>query len=326
MKALVLNSFGTAPVLQTVDKPVAQAGQVLIKLKGSGLNPLDVKIMAGEGKHAQTQVPAILGIDGSGIVEAVGEGVTNFKPGDEVYGMLGGVGGHPGTQAEYIAADARLLARKPTNLSFQDAAAVPLIFITAWEGLVDHAQVQKGQQVLIHGGAGGVGHIAIQIAKARGAEVFATVRASQFDLIKSYGAIPIDYTVTTVEAYVKEYTNGEGFDVIFDTVGGQTLDDSFTAVKNYGRVVTIIGRGTHNLAPLALRAGSYSGVFTLLPLLTGKNRAHHGEIMQQATALIEAGLVKPIVSSSVFSLETAMEAYEEFKNKKEKGKVVIAIN
>ena len=326
MKALVLNSFGAAPVLQTIDKPVAQAGQVLIKIKGSGLNPLDMKIMAGEAKHAQTKLPAIVGVDGSGIVEAVGEGVTNFKPGDEVYGMIGGVGGNQGTQAEFIAADARLLALKPKNLSFHEAAAVPLIFITAWEGIVDHAKVQKGQKVLIHGGAGGVGHIAVQIAKARGAEVFATVRKPQFDLIKSYGATPIDYTETTVEAYVKEYTGGEGFDVILDNVGGQTLDDSFNAVKNYGHVVTIIGRGTHNLGPLALRAGSYSGVFTLLPLLTGKGRAHHGEIMQQATELIEAGLVKPIVSPAVFDLATAAEAYNEFKNNKEKGKVVIDID
>jgi NADPH2:quinone reductase len=326
MKALVLNNFGVAPVLQTVDTPVPQAGQVLVKIKGSGLNPLDVKIMAGEAKHAQTTLPAILGVDGSGIVEAVGEGVTSFKPGDEVYGLVGGVGGNQGTQAEYLAADARLLALKPKNLSFHEAAAVPLIFITAWEGLVDHANVQKGQKVLIHGGAGGVGHIAVQIAKARGAEVFATVRKSQFDLIKSYGATPIDYTETKVEDYVKEYTGGEGFDVIFDNVGGQTLDDSFTAIKNYGHVVTIIGRGTHNLAPLALRAGSYSGVFTLIPLITGKNRAHHGDIMRQATELIEAGVVKPIVSPAVYSLATAMDAYNEFKNNKEKGKVVIDIN
>src|ERR1700750_517909 len=108
MKAVVLNSFGEAPVLQTVDTPVPQAGQVLIKLKASGVNPLDVKIMAGEGKHAQVTLPAIIGLDGAGIVEAVGEGVTGFKPGDAVYGMMGGVGSNPGTQAEYIAADARL--------------------------------------------------------------------------------------------------------------------------------------------------------------------------------------------------------------------------
>lgn len=324
MKALVLQRFGTAPVLQTVDKPVPQAGQVLVKIKASGLNPLDVKIMAGEAKHAQVQLPAIIGVDGSGIVEAVGEGVTQFKPGDEVYGMVGGVGGHSGTQAEYVAADARLLAHKPANLTFHEAAAVPLVFITAWEGLVDQANVQAGQKVLIHGGAGGVGHMAVQIARARGAEVFATVRASQFDLMKSYGATPIDYTTTAVEAYVKEHTQGEGFDVILDNVGGQTLDDSFTAVKHYGKVVTIIGRGTHNLGPLALRAGSYAGVFTLLPLLTGKNRAHHGYILQQAAKLIAAGQVKPIVSASVYSLETAAAAYEAFKNSKQK--VVIDIN
>ncbi|MBO9203904.1 MULTISPECIES: zinc-dependent alcohol dehydrogenase family protein [Niastella] len=326
MKALVLNSFGSAPVLQTVDKPVPHAGQVLIKVKASGLNPLDVKIMTGQAGHAQAKLPAILGVDVSGIVAAVGEGVSNVKPGDEVYGMAGGVGNNPGSQAEYMTVDARLLALKPTNLSFHEAAAVPLIFITAWEGLVDRVNVQQGQRVLVHGGAGGVGHIAVQIAKARGAEVFATVRKPQFDQIKRYGAVPIDYTATTVEEYVNEYTGGKGFDVVMDNVGGTTLDDSFNGVKQYGHVVSIIGRGTHSLAPLALRGATYSTVFTLIPLLFDNGRAHHGEILQQATKLIEAGLVKPDVSPAVYSLETATAAYEELKGKTGKGKVVIDVN
>ncbi len=147
-----------------------------------------------------------MGIDVSGVVETVGDGVTAFKPGDEVFGMIGGVGENPGSLAEYVAADSRLLALKPGDLSFHEAAAVPLIFITAWEALVDRANVRKGQKVLIHGGAGGVGHIAVQIAKARGADVFATVSKRHFDRIKDYGAVPIDYAATPLEEYVDEYT------------------------------------------------------------------------------------------------------------------------
>jgi len=326
MKALVLNSYGSALELQNVEKPVPVPGQVLVKVKSSGLNPLDLKIMAGQAGHAQTKLPAILGIDVSGIVEAVGEGVTSFKPGDEVYGMVGGVGNNQGSLAEYVAADVNLLALKPNNISFHTAAAVPLIFITAWEAMVDRANVHEGQKVMIHGGAGGVGHIAIQIARARGAEVFATVREHQFDLIKNYGAVPIDFSVTSFNTYVDVYTNGEGFDVILDNVGGKTLDDSFHAVKRYtGHVVSILGWGSHSLAPLSFRGATYSGVFTLYPLLSGNNRPHHREILQQATELIKANLVQPAVSPSLYNLETTMNAYQEIEQGSKKGKVVIDV-
>ena len=327
MKALVLSSYGAALALQDVEKPVPAAGQVLVKVKSAGLNPLDLKIMAGKAGHAQTMLPAVLGIDVSGVVEAVGKDVSTFKPGDEVFGMIGGVGNNPGSLAEYVAVDARVLALKPVNLSFHDAAAVPLIFITAWEALVDRANVRAGQKVLIHGAAGGVGHIAVQIARARGAEVFATVREYNFDRIKGYGAVPIDYMVKSSEAYVNEYTAGEGFDVILDNVGGNTLDDSFQAVKRYtGHVVSILGWGTHSLAPLSFRGATYSGVFTLYPLLSGEGRSHQGEIMKHAAVLIETGKVKPTVSLSVYRLETAMDAYKEVEAGAVNGKVVIDVS
>ena len=242
MKALVLDSFNTPYKIREIDKPVAGKGQVLIKIKASGVNPLDMKIKKGQAAHAQVKLPAILGIDMAGIVETVGEDITAFKPGDEVYGMTGGVGGVPGSLAEYAAVDANLLAIKPKNLSMREAAALPLIFITAWEGLVDRANVLEGKTVLVHGGAGGVGHIAIQIAKAKRATVFSTVDPSKYELIKNYGAVPIDYTSLTVEEYIQKYTNGEGFDIVFDTLGGATLDASFKSVKQYtGHVISILG-------------------------------------------------------------------------------------
>ena len=327
MKALVLNDYGADLQLREIEKPVAVAGQVLVRVKSGGLNPLDIKIMAGQAGHAQTKLPAILGIDVSGVVEVVGQGVTAFKPGDEVFGMIGGVGSNPGSLAEYVAADAQLLAHKPRNLSFHEAAAVPLIFITAWEALIDRAGIRQGQKVLIHGGAGGVGHVAVQIARARGADVYATVSKRHFDTIKDYGAVPIDYAATSLEEYVDKYTGGEGFDVILDNVGGKTLDDSFRAVKRYtGHVVSILGWGTHSLAPLSFRGATYSGVFTLYPLLSGTGRSHQGEILKHASRLIEAKQVTPAVSPSVYTLETAMDAYREVKAGAVKGKVVVDVS
>ena len=213
---------------------------MLVKIKASGVNPLDLKIREGNAGHAKTKLPAVLGIDMAGVIEAVGEGVTSFKPGDEVFGMTGGIGGIQGSLAEYAAVDTELLALKPAKISFKEAAALPLTFITAWEGLVDRAKVSAGQTVLVHGGAGGVGNMAVQLANSFGAKVYATGSASQAEIIKSYDAIPIDYATETVNDYVNNHTAGEGFDIVFDTIGGATLDASFEAVKIYtGHVLSI---------------------------------------------------------------------------------------
>ncbi|MFD1605438.1 zinc-dependent alcohol dehydrogenase family protein [Flavobacterium artemisiae] len=326
MKALVLENFGEKYTLSDIKKPSIEKGEVLVKIKASGINPLDLKIKEGQAAHAQVSLPAIPGIDLAGIVEAVGEGVANFKIGDEVYGMTGGVGGVQGSLAEYAAVDADLLALKPKNLSFKEAAALPLIFITAWEGLIDRANVNAGHNVLIQGGAGGVGHIASQIAIAKGANVFAAVSPAHIELIKKYGATPIDYTISTPDDYILEHTNGEGFDIIYDTVGGAALDNSFKAAKQYkGHVISILGWGNHSLAPLSFRGATYSGVFTLYPLISGKNRKEHGQILKEATQLVEAGKVIPIVDAKNYTFETIEEAYNAITNGTAKGKVVITI-
>lgn len=325
MKAQILTEFNTPYQLQDIKKPVAGKGEVLVKIVASGINPLDLKIQAGQAAHAKAVLPAILGIDMAGIVEAVGEGVTGFKIGDEVYGMTGGIAGVQGSLAEYAAVDADLLALKPSNLIMKEAAALPLIFITAWEGLVDRAKVSKDKTVLIQGGAGGVGHIAVQIAKAFGAKVFATVSPKDFDLIKSYGATPIDYN-TPVEEYVQQYTGGEGFDIVLDTVGGAVLDASFKAAKQYtGHVASILGWGNHALAPLSFRGATYSGVFTLYPLISGKNRKQHGDILRQATELVENKGLKPILDQANYTLETVQDAYNAITGGKTKGKVVVSV-
>jgi NADPH:quinone reductase len=302
MRAYVVEQAGGAFVERELARPVPQVGQVLVRVQASGVNPLDTKIRAGKAGHAQQSLPAVLGLDMAGVVEEAGDGVTGFRPGDEVYGMVGGVGGLQGTLAEYVEADARLLARKPKTLSMREAAALPLVTITAWEGIVDRAKVEAGQRVLVHAGAGGVGHIAVQLAKARGAEVYATVSAEKRGLVEEFGATAIDYRTMTPEEYVAKHTGGEGFDVVYDTVGGATIDVSFATVKRYtGHAVSCLGWDTHSLAPLSFRGATYSGVFTLLPLLTGYGRAHHGEILREAAGLVDAGKLRPLMNEERFT-------------------------
>ncbi len=293
-----------------VPDPVAMAGEVLVRVRASGVNPLDTKIRAGQAAHAKQPLPAVLGLDMAGVVEDVGEGVIGFKRGDEVYGMTGGVGGLQGSLAEFVAADANLLAHKPMSLSMREAAALPLSTITAWEGLVDRAGVHAGQTVLIHAGAGGVGHVAVQIAHALGARVFATVSADKTEIATRFGATAIDYKALSVEEYLARYTGGAGFDVVYDTVGGKTLDDSFASVCQYtGHVLSCLGWGSHSLAPLSFRGATYSGVFTLFPLITGKGRAHHGEILAAAAKLADEGKLKPLLSTERFDASTIGQAH-----------------
>lgn len=326
MSAAILVAEGQPLQIARIPVPGLSSGQVRVRVRAAGLNPLDTKIRAGKAGHAKHPLPAVLGIDVAGRVDAVGDGVEGFAPGDAVYGMTGGIGGVQGALAQYAIVDARLLAHAPAGFSAREAAATPLVFITAWEGLVDRARVGPGKRVLVHGGAGGVGHMAIQIARAFEARVYATGSASQAEYIEGLGATFIDYRSTTVDAYVERHTGGQGFDVIFDTVGGTTLDDSFRAVRIYhGHVVSALGWGTHSIAPLSFRAGTYSGVFTLLPLLTGMDRSHHGNIMREATRLADAGLLQVRLDPNRFALEAAEEAYQYLESGDAVGKVVVDV-
>jgi NADPH:quinone reductase-like Zn-dependent oxidoreductase len=239
--------------------------------------------------------------------------------------MVGGVGGHQGTLAEKIVVDADLLAPKPRNLTMPEAAALPLSVITAWEGLVDRAKVSAGQIVLIHAGAGGVGHVAVQIALVFGAKVYATVSPEKSDIVKRFGAIPIDYRSMSVDGYVAQATGGEGFDIVYDTVGGPTLDASFLAVKQYtGHVLSCLGWGTYSLAPLSFRSATYSGVFTLHPLISGQGRAHHGEILKHAAEIAEQGKLVPLLADRRYSPDHLADAYARIKAGS-LGKVVITM-
>jgi NADPH:quinone reductase-like Zn-dependent oxidoreductase len=325
MRAAILDGAKQPFRLASIPRPKPARGEVLVRIAASAVNPLDTKIRAGVAAHARHPFPAILGIDLAGTVTAVGPEVTAFREGDEVFGMTGGVGGVQGSLAEYAAVDAALLARKPQNVGMREAAALPLIFITAWEGLVDRAGVRSGQNVLVHGGAGGVGHVAVQLALSVGARVFATGSAESLSYIRELGATPIDYAATTVEQYVAEHTDRKGFDLVYDNVGGATLDASFNAITRFGHVVSALGWGTHALAPLSFRGGTYSGVFTLLPLLTGEGRAHHGEILREAAKLVEVGKLRPRLDPRRFDLSNVDAAHAAIEDRSAKGKILVDV-
>jgi NADPH:quinone reductase-like Zn-dependent oxidoreductase len=326
MRAQVLVAPGEPLRLSELPVPAPGPGEVLVRIAAAGLNPLDTKIALGEAAHAQVEAPAVLGLDAAGTVVATGPGVSGFDVGDAVFGMIGGVGGVQGSLAEYAAVDADLLAHKPSAWSMAEAAAVPLGFITAWEGLVDRARVGDGDTVLVHGGAGGVGHLAVQLAAARGARVWATGRQGQAEVLRALGAVPIDFERSTVEDYVDEHTGGQGFDVVLDTLGGANLDRSFTAVKRYtGHVVSSLGWGDHSLAPLSFRGATYSGVFTLLPLLTGEGRSAHGRILEAASALGSEGTLRALVAEDGHDLAAANLALAQVTRGVPAGKVVVRV-
>ena len=212
-----------------------------------------------------------------------------------------------------------------TRYDTRDAAALPLAFITAYSGIADRAGLRAGQTALVHGGAGGVGHVAVQIAVALGATVSATASARDLDVVAGFGATPIDYRQQSVDEYVAACTDGRGFDLVVDTVGGATLDASFAAVKHFGHVVSALGWGTHALAPLSFREASYSGVFTLFPLLSGEQRAHHGEMLREAARLAEAGKLAPRVDPRRYALATAERAYQAMADGSARGKLVVDV-
>lgn len=327
MRALVLDSYETALFRETVlPRPAVGEKEVLVRIVCSGVNPIDYKIRTGVAPYAMPELPAVLGTDMAGIVEAIGPGVVGFAPGDAVFGLTGGVRGLQGSLAEYAAVDADLLALKPRALTMQQAAATPLVALTAWEGLIDKAGLRAGQTVLITGGSGGVGHAAIQIALAKGAHVFATARGRGLSIVADLGATPIDSTAHSVMDYVEQHTAGKGFGVVYDTVGGTVLDDAFHAVRANGHVTSCAAFGTHLLAPASLRAASISGVFVLLPMLSGAGRARHGSILKEIASLAEAGLFQPIIDPRRFTLETAAAAHDAVEGGGARVKVVIDVS
>lgn len=328
MKAQLLHSYGEKPDfhLAEIPLPALKPGHVLVRVAATSVNPIDIKIRKMRPVFAPA-LPAILGMDVAGTVESVGQGVTDFKPGDEVFGCAGGLTDMPGALAQFTLADARLLALKPANLTMVEAAALPLVGITAWNALFDRARIQAGQSALIHAGTGGVGHVAVQLAKSRGARVATTVSsAGKAELAKSLGADEIiNYREEKPQEYVSRLTGGQGFDIVFDTVGGTNLDASFLAARAGGIVVSTNTRSTHDLSPLHAKGLTLSVVFMLLPLITGQGRERHGQIMALLADLVQTGKIRPL-PGKVFCLEEIAQAHEFLDSGLALGKVVIRVH
>lgn len=326
MKAMIITEYGENVKFESkeIDKPIAKANEVLVKIAASSVNTVDTMIRnMGPNLPLSPAAPALLGMDFAGTIEAVGENVKELKVGNEVYGCAGGLADLPGTLAEYIAADSDLVALKPKNISMREAAALPLVAITAYEGLM-RAGVTSGQKVLVHGGSGGVGHVALQLAAEMGATVYSTGGGEkQMALIKKLGATPINYKTETVEDYVKKYTDGNGFDVVYDSVGGVNLINSFNATKLNGHVATTVSLLELDLSLAHFKGLSLHVVFMLIPMLHNHKRKDHAHILSEVAKIIEAGKLTPIVDEKKFSLEDANEAHAYLESKKCIGKVVV---
>ena len=330
MRASVIEEFGDPDVFRRaeVPRPEVEPNRVLVRVEATSVNPVDYKIRGGAAEGLAPEFPAVLHGDAAGVVAAVGPGVTDFEPGDEVYACVGGVSGTPGALAEFALADPDLLARKPPSLSMREAAALPLVTITAWDGLVDRAEIAPGDSVLVHGGTGGVGHVAVQLAERRGAVVTATASTEEKrETARELGADhAVDYRERSVEEYVDEYTDGRGFDVVFDSVGtgSGNLSDSFAAAARKGHVITTVARGASDLNPLHDKALSFDVVFMLLPLLYGEGRARHGEILTRAATLVESGDLRPLLDETRFGLDEAAETHRRAESGDHAGKVTLA--
>ena len=328
MKAMTLNEYGVNAVFQSTElpQPAAKSGHVVVRVAATSVNTVDTMIrQMGKELPLSPDLPAVLGMDFAGTIETVGEDVTHFAPGDEVYGCAGGLADLQGTLAEYMLADARLIAHKPKSLSMREAAALPLVGITAYEGL-QRAGAKAGQKILVHGGTGGVGHVAVQLARHLGADVYATVSSGKpMDIIEKYGATPIDYKTEKVAGYVESHTDGAGFDVVFDSVGGANMKNSFEAAALNGQVVSTVSMLELDLTPLHFKGLSLHVVFMLIPMLYDHKREAHGAILATLAQIADACALKPLLDETQFSLDDVGKAHDRLTSGQATGKVVVEI-
>lgn len=315
MRAMVLTRFGGPEVLELreVERPTPADDEVLVRVIASGTNPVDAKLRQN-ASWARLEPPVVLGYDVSGVVEAAGSRVTELQPGDAVYFTPEIFGNPHGSYAEYTVAPARIVARKPETMSHEEAAAVPLAGGTAWEALVRRLRPQPGETVLIHGGAGGVGSFAVQIAKAMGARVLATGSARNQAVMRELGAdVTIDYANEDVAAVALRETGGAGVDVVFDTAGGDNILKSLPATRHFGRLATILTpQGT--LGGLSSRNQTLHGVFL----------TREGERLREMARAIDQGLVRSLVDR-VLPLDEVRQAHERLDTGHGTGKIVLRV-
>jgi len=332
MHAVLMTAIGGPEVLQPRDVPVPdiqQPQQVRVRLKAAGINPVDTKLRK-RGSYFPDRLPTILGCDGAGVVDAVGAHVTRFKVGDAVYFCNGGIGGAPGNYAQYCVLDEHYVARKPASLDFVHAAAVPLVLLTAWEALHDRTQLRAGDEVLIHAGAGGVGHIAVQLARIAGARVCTTVGSqAKADFVQTLGAEHVIlYREQDFVAAVAAWSRGGGANLVFDTVGGTTFARSFAAARVYGDVVTLLQPDSSVDWKVArdknLRV-AFELMLTPMFLELHAARLRQTQILEQGAALFDSGQLRVSVSE-VLPLRDAARAHELIERGSVQGKIVLDVN
>lgn len=330
MKAIMMTAIGDPDVLkfQDIDEPeISAATQIKVRLKAAGVNPVDTKIRRN-GLLYDNPLPAVLGCDGAGEVIETGSVVSRFKPGDKVWFCNGGLGREQGNYAEYTVIDQRWVSLMPKTLSFVEAAALPLVLITAWGALFDRGGLQSGQTVLVHAGAGGVGHVAIQLAKLKGARVIATVSSGQkAEFARAMGADDvIFYTQGGFADAVNALTGGKGADLVFDTVGASVFKDSIAATAHFGRLVTLLDPGELSLAEARMRNLLIGFELMLTPMLRDlpEARDKQVEILRQCAQWVDNGLLKTHISKQL-PLAEAAEAHKLVEAGHTTGKIVLTV-
>lgn len=331
MRAIVMKEAGATDVLTLAErnKPICGDNEVLVQVIAAGINPIDTKVRKN-GPMIKGEASPILGCDGAGIVEQVGTNVTRFQAGDAVYYCYGGLGQQAGNYAEYIAVPESFVAEKPDCIDFIDAAAAPLVLITAWEALFDRARIQSGQKVFIHAGAGGVGHVAIQLAKLAGCEVATTISSTEkADLVKQLGAdLIINYKEQDVSKALLSWTDGLGVDVAFDTVGGDAFNQLVSATRIYGDIVTILQvPADTDWKSIRLRNLRISQELMLTPMILNisEGAEHHGDILDQCAQFFDQQKLSIFVSDTL-PLQQANDAHRMIESGVVVGKLVLEVH
>lgn len=314
MQAAVLTTFGDAESfeIQTVPKPMPKPEQVLVRVCATSINPVDYQTRRGDYKDLM-QLPAIIGVDVSGVIEAIGEAVTEFKVGDEVY-YSPKFFVESGSYAQYHVADAAIVAFKPVNLSHTEAACFPVAGGTAWDCLVTRGNLQVGETVLIHAGAGGVGSIAVQLAKAIGAYVFATCSPKNRDLVRELGADRlIDYKNEDYMDVIRQETNGLGVDLVLDTIGGETIQRSLEIIRPFGRLVSIV-----DIAEPQSLLEAWGKNLTIHFVFSPPYRAK----LDALTKLIERTQLRPVIDLTM-PWDQVVQAHQRLERGGMRGKIVL---
>jgi NADPH2:quinone reductase len=331
MKAILMTQPGLPDLLELrdIEEPgITEPSQIKVRLRAAGINPVDTKIRRN-GLFYPNPLPAVLGCDGAGEVVEIGGAVSRFNIGDSVWFCHGGLGGDQGNYAEYTVLDERWAAPMPQSLDFEHAAAAPLVLITAWGALYDRGRLQAGQTVLIHAAAGGVGHVAVQLAKLRDARVLATVgSAEKAELAKNWGAdAAIDYRQEDFAQRVNELTDGQGADLVIDTVGPDVFRHSIDCTAHFGDLVTLLDPGNISLQEARMRNLRIGFELMLTPMLRNLHEArdHHVEILQQCGEWIDQGVLD-IHVSQVLPLEKAAAAHALIETGHTTGKIVLKIS